>query len=233
MANHDDGYKYGVGTKTKIPFKCPYCGEITPPLTPHHVYTSGCVPCRKCGDGISMPEKLLYGILRRLDINFEYQKQFEWSEKKVYDFYIPSFNMIVETHGRQHYVETKSSKWDTLERTRDNDNFKKAVALQNGIKNYVAVNCSDYDPLSIVDAYKSSLSQYFNLDNIDFNDVILDTYKSFCIKVGDMWNSGIHNVNTIAFAFKLNPTTIRRYLRTLSKIGYLNVTYPIKINYNN
>ncbi|MEM5599205.1 hypothetical protein AAHB53_28045 [Niallia circulans] len=57
----------------------------------------------KCSDGFSIPEKFMFNLLDYLQVDFDYQKVFDWSLGKRYDFYIPMLNCIIETHGAQHY----------------------------------------------------------------------------------------------------------------------------------
>ena len=93
-------------------------------------------------DGISIPEKFMWNVLKELNIEFKTQlnkKDFDWCQNYKYDFYIPSLNMVIETHGRQHYE--KSDRGRTLEEEQLNDKLKKELALNNNIKNYIIVDC--------------------------------------------------------------------------------------------
>lgn len=227
LENREDGYLYGVGAHKKVKFKCPYCGTITKPIAIYNIYTSKHISCRKCGDGISMPEKIMYGMLEYLKVDFSYQKSFDWSCGKLYDFYIPSMNMIIETHGLQHYRDTNGA-WDDLNIVRQNDQFKKDIAIANNIDLYVVINCSNTSPLLLIEECKQSLSQYFNFDDLDVGYIIFTSLRSFCIKAGDMWNAGNHDVHSIANLLRIADGTVRRYLKTLTQIGYLNISYPIK-----
>jgi Fic family protein len=71
--------------------------------------------------------------------------------------------------------------------------------------------------------YQNNMPKYFDLSKIDFNQIILDSSKSFCIKAGDLWNGGDHDVSSIANKLHLTKHTIKRYLKTLTTIGYLNI----------
>lgn len=228
LYDENDGYKYGVGSKELVKFKCPHCGTVTKPMSIYNVYISGYVPCRKCGDGISTPEKLMYGLLEQIGVHFEYQKQFDWSCGKFYDFYIPAMNMIIETHGAQHYPGNNSGIWGTFEEIHQNDELKEKLAHDNGIVQYIQINCDAPSSLVLINIYKASLCDYFDLSMADFDKIVLASAKSFCIKSGELWNAGCHDVDAIANCLRLNPSTIRRYLKTLSNIGYLTINYPIK-----
>ena len=225
LENKDDGYELGVGCHTKRRFRCPHCGTLTKPIAIYNVFYNKHISCRKCGDGISMPEKIMYGLLEQLGVDFSYQKTFKWSDGKIYDFYIPTYNMIIETHGLQHYRQNLNGNWGTSEEIQQNDRFKKNNAINNGICSYVEIDCSKSDPLHLIDTYKYNMSMYFDLSNIDFNQIILDSSKSFCIKAGDLWNSGSHDISFISSKLHLTKRTIKRYLKTLDVIGYLNINY--------
>ena len=226
MENKEDGYKYSSSSHFKVRFRCPHCGTLTKNISIYNVYTTKHIACRKCGDGISTPEKIMYGMLEALQVDFEYQKKFDWSCEKFYDFYIADMNMIIETHGLQHYRDTHGA-WDELESIKQNDAIKQELAIYNGVKNYIVIDCSNSLPTSLIDAYKQALSKYFDFSHLDFNSIILTSLKSFCIKAGDMWNMGNYNIASIANNLRVNERTVRTYLKTLETIGYLNINYPI------
>ena len=233
LLNKEDAYKYGVGSKQKLPCKCPKCGTITKPLCVYNLYIGQNFKCPKCGDGVSMPEKILYSMLDSIGIEFEYQKTFAWIESRFYDFYIPSKNMIIETHGLQHYNKTTHSKWDSLQEIQENDKFKKDCAMNNGIEKYIEIDCSNMSPLIIMSKCLEALSIYFDFSNIDKNEIIRIASNSFCIRTGDMWNQGFDSVDLIANKLKLNDSTIRKYLKILNSINYLSTPYPIQKNKKN
>lgn len=77
--------------------KCLTCGYERE-LLEQHIVSDG-HDCPICGDYITFPEKIIISLLKYLHIEFEPQKKFKWSNKKRYDFYIPSINCIIETNG--------------------------------------------------------------------------------------------------------------------------------------
>lgn len=224
----NDGYQYSIGSKTKIRFKCPECGTVTEPRHIHTVYKAGTIQCRRCGDGFSTPEKTMYTLLESKELDFQTQVRFDWSDNRIYDFYIQSLNMIIETHGSQHYTDRRSSSWDSLDYIKWNDDYKREIALMNGIESYVEVNCNYTSPLDILNSCVSSLGKYISVDNLDKNELLARALKSKCITVGQMWNDGIRDVATLANTANINSHTARKYLKLLSEIEYLNTPYPIK-----
>ena len=76
-------------------------------------------------------------------MNFKeaYQKMLE-GKRYLYDFYIKSSNIIIETHGSQHYEEHGFSKLSgiTLDQQQKRDKEKEDFAKQQGI-NYIIIDC--------------------------------------------------------------------------------------------
>ena len=81
----------------KVKVKCPHCGNTKEIIIRNLYYREriGCI----CSDGISYPEKFMYSLLKQLEIKFIHHKTFNWSQNKEYDFYLPDYNAIIETHG--------------------------------------------------------------------------------------------------------------------------------------
>ena len=128
FSNKEDVHIYSKGSGKKVLMKCPNCNHERMYKISDLTYFEK-HPCVKCGDGISYPEKYMFNVLEQLNIYFETQKNFEWAEGKYYDFYIPSLNMIVETHGGQHYKD-KNSLYNIK-----NDILKENLANINKIEN--------------------------------------------------------------------------------------------------
>lgn len=225
--NKNDASKYSPNYSKKILLTCPDCGRDKY-IALHTLQESGfgCV----CGDGISYPEKFLYNILEQLNIDFEYHKIFKWSKNtinglKSYDFYIPSKCLIIETHGLQHY---KKAFGDTLsgartfEQEKENDLFKKELALKNGINHYIELNCSESD----CDFIYNSIIQS-NLLNIlckeeqyiDINKADLFATSNLVKMCGDLWNNGM-TTSEIAKKIQIDISTVRRYLHKANKFGW-------------
>ena len=105
-------------------------------------------------------------IFINTNINFESEKTFSWSNRKRYDYYLSDYNCIVEIHGAQHFYYTGLSE-RTLEEEQKNDNWKKDIAIKNGIEreNYVVIDARDTSLDSIKSQVKNSkLSEFYNFD---------------------------------------------------------------------
>ena len=122
----------------KIEVTCPVCQQKKQ-IAPDTIFSMNGIGCI-CGDGFSYPNKFMYCLLNQCHIAFEREKKFEWAEKKMYDFYIPSKNLIIEMHGLQHY--SNGHKGTSLLQIQTNDKLKKELALRNLNCIYVEINAS-------------------------------------------------------------------------------------------
>src|SRR5699024_12127551 len=66
--------------------------------------------CDLCSSAFSKNERLVSIILTKINENYITQKEFSNCRIKQplpFDFYLPQYNMVIETHGAQHYEEVK------------------------------------------------------------------------------------------------------------------------------
>lgn len=152
--------------------QCPHCGatKMMAISTLHRFKIFSC----KCSDKIPLPEKYMINLLEFLNTDYRFQcgsSVFNWIDNKYhYDFYVPSLNIIVETNGKQHYKEkSEKSKWQSLEEIQERDAYKYNLAMSNGIKYYINLDCSE----SNIEKFKDSIakSDLPNLLNFAINDV--------------------------------------------------------------
>jgi rubrerythrin len=223
LANEEDASKYSHGSSKKIPMKCPNCGHKKE-MAISSVIRSG-FACPVCSDGKSYPEKFLSSIFDQLEIKFKSQLTkaiFKWCGGYRYDFYIPLIHCIIETHGEQHYIE-KVGKWASLNETQENDKLKKQLARQNGIKNYITIDCRESNiewiKKSIMNRKPENPNQPCLAEILNFKEEDIDWLKcheyacsSLVKTVCDMWNNGIKSTLELSKQLKLNRTTIIRYL---------------------
>lgn len=173
------------GTNEKGLFTCKYCGnKLFKTIT--KVIRDKTIACFCDSNGFSYPEKFLHCLLKQLDLTFisEANKSLlNWCEGKRYDFYMPEYNMIIETHGMQHYEEVNRGR--TLQEEQENDRIKRELALENGIEYYIELDCrkSDLEYIKIK-IMESELSRLFDLSKIDWlkceEFAISNIYKNIC-----------------------------------------------------
>lgn len=199
---YDEAKLYSKGSTKKIKHICPYCGKQQTIARPIYQLYSNMPKCEFCGRGRSYPERLVTSLLNSLNIEFIAQLTstiYKWCGNKRYDFYIPSLNMIIETHGEQHYKDTNRTK---LNEVANNDKEKEILALNNGIIHYIVLDCrhSDFDFIR-QNIISSDLIKLLNSD-IEWNVVRKMTNDTLTIQMWEYWNSLSEPISITKFAEK-------------------------------
>lgn len=213
FVNPEDANNYTVKSAKKALLKCPNCGKERY-MNIYHL-SNRRFSCPNCDDGISIPEKFCRAILNQLNLNYDTEKVFNWASNKKYDFFIEN-KYIIECHGIQHYdkgFSKLSGKSVRLEN--ENDNQKYDLAIKNKIlpENYIVIDCrySDFEYLKM--QFKNSLYNYFDLSNINWEDVNTFCLNSISIEAIKLWNNGIQSTNQIGYKLKVSASCVRNYLK--------------------
>lgn len=217
--NPEDGYKYMQTSNKYTDWKCK-CGCIIKNKRISTTKNYG-LPCSRCSDGFSFAEKLMSSVLTQVGLEFIIEKSFKWSDRKRYDFYIPSLNCIIEMHGNQHYDAIfHRGVTRNLEQEKINDYYKNKLAIENGIDIYIVIN-SKVSELEYIKSniLSSELSTILDLSMVDWNIALKETSNSYMIKCLNYWNSGIKSVPEITKISGLSESTVRKYLKTLTILG--------------
>lgn len=245
--NPEDAKKYSLHSGKKTWFKCPLCG-LERNTTVDVAFHRGWYSCDGCGDGVSYPNKFITAVLRQLhsknkQIVFEREKTFDWafvpSNKysrvngyKYYDVYLPTYNVIIENFGGQHYFQVnfnRSSHSKSLEEEQENDRIKYNLAIANGISknNYIILDCRE----SNVEHIKSSIMESRLPEILGFSesDIDWDACDEFCFKDLSLQacilkNSG-YSVKDIMNELYVAESTVYKYLRNGKKIGINKEAY--------
>ena len=227
LKNKEDGYKYSAGSSKKIWVVCSDCGAEKLMIVSNLVKRG--FSCNRCGDGISYSEKFLYNLLTQLGIKFKMHKLFEWSKKpnieenKIYDFYFEYNNepYIIEAMGIQHYekgFDTCGGR--TLKEEQENDVFKEKLAYDNGIKNYIKLDCRkstlDWIKKSIL---QSQLALDFDLSNIDWVECVKYTTTSKVIEACELWKEFRHTKKIKEKMGIDDTSTIIKWLKQGVEVG--------------
>lgn len=223
MENENDRYENCVGSIKNVMFKCNVCGN-TNKMSIHNVVSRG-FSCKKCGDGISYPNKFIFNILSQLKVDFETEKCFSWSDNKRYDFFVNN-NIIIEAHGLQHYDKGFGScGGESLEDVIKNDNYKLNLAKEKYLKNYIIIDCRE----SSLEWIKKSLMESelpkllnFKEDDINWLECHSFSMSSRAKEACDLWESGVGSTKKIGEIMRLNQTTVRRYLKNGKTLGLCN-----------
>ena len=162
------------------------------------------------------------------------KSDFKWIiNDKRYDFYFEYNNekYIVETHGEQHYVHSFiGCGGDTVDKVQKNDEFKKELALANGIKedNYIIIDCrsSTLDWIKDNDngILNSRLNGLFDLSQIDWLKVeefaLSNRVKEACELKNSNSNLTTNKIGKLMGGYCKG--TIQNWLQQGNKLGWCN-----------
>ena len=220
LVNPDDGYKYTYNSGKKLEWKCLDCNTSYIKAV-YDVVNNG-LRCVHCSDNFPIGEKIIHALLKYLDIDFEYQKKFDWSSNRKYDFYINDKNLIVEVNGIQHYYEKLHFTHTSLSDIQENDANKLEMAMNNGVDKYIYIDSSSSDFLIIKDnILHSELKNILPLDILtedDWIEIARKSSRSFLIICSDLWNDG-WCVKQIKNELKIHDKTVKRYLISAQKLN--------------
>ena len=150
--NPDDLKNYHMGSGKRYEWKCPSCGKrFNKRILDVTQYG---MSCDLCSSGFSKNERLVSIILTKINENYITQKEFSDCRIKQplpFDFYLPQHNMVIETHGKQHYEEVKF--YRTNEHTLKSDKIKKKYCKDNNIQ-YCEINCSSGKNIDTIEQLK-------------------------------------------------------------------------------
>lgn len=229
LKNPEDAKNFKPFSSRRIRCKCPKCGAEKD-LIIEQLSRYG-FSCTACGDGVSYPNKFINELLNQLKVKHIPEYYFEWSERKHYDQYLPDFNMIIENNGSQHYFADSQYQFPlmNLDMQQNNDIYKKDLALQNGIKYYVYIDCSKSSIAHIKQSVISSILPdvlSFTEDDIDWNKCGQIAASSIMHRVWDMWNNNIP-VSIIVQNVMVGETTIRTYINQGVECGVCKPFYHV------
>lgn len=223
--NKDMAYKLKPNSNRKEVMVCPECGDEKSMFL-QNLNKRG-FRCKSCGDGVSLPEKLFNNLLKMLSINYESQKSFNWSGRKIYDFYLPETSTIIELHGGQHYTE--SFKGVKLRDVARNDYLKKSLAKKNGVREYIEIDCRKSDFLYLKNNMLINFSPLLKLKDSQWEKAWMLSQNSLTVMSWDMWEKEKKTVNKISKELNVEASTIRRYLRQGVRLGKCNYDGEIEI----
>ncbi|MFD2829227.1 helix-turn-helix domain-containing protein [Corticicoccus populi] len=159
--NPEEAKLYTRKSGEKINCICPNCKKPKQSIVCEIVNRG--FSCNYCSTNTSYSEKLLSSLLDINKINYIPQKSFKENRFK-YDFYLPEYNFIIETHGIQHYEESTGYFKDSLTEIQENDLLKKEFCESKKLS-YIEIDCR-----------KSEMK--FILDNINKNTYLRDLFKN-------------------------------------------------------
>lgn len=174
--NEEEASKYTHGSVKEIFPYCPVCRKKqTKPKKIYYLYESHHSGC-SCDTYMSFPEQVVFNLLTQNNIYFIHRatkKELPWAKEYEYDFYLPNQNIIIETHGAQHYNEHGFADvgGKTLEEQQCIDLNKENLAKDNDIYYYV-IDCrkSNLDFI-LTNILTSPLAKELNLTVINKDEL--------------------------------------------------------------
>lgn len=222
--------QYTSCSERKINPICPECGRIKKnEISIVNINKSNSIGC-VCSDGISYPEKFIHELLNQINIYFISQfsvKDNPWCKNYRYDFGVPNVSCIIESHGNGHYeTDFSGTGGKTLIEEQENDRLKEQLAKQNGIENYIVLDCRK----SELEWIKKSVLESNLLNILNFTEDNINWLKchefacSNLIKIICEYKKLNNNLSTteIGKTFKLTSDTIRKYLKQGTLLGWCN-----------
>lgn len=184
--------------------------------------------CRKVydkgikGDGISYPEKVGRLVFPVLDEDCVYQYRPHWSGGKIYDFYLPNLNMIVELHGSQHYDPR-----GFMKSQRDNDRKKRELAITNGVKHYYEIDCRHSKFNWIKDHIMTTKEIEWESIKIDWAFVCSESEKDLVKELCEYKKQNPDaNILELSSIFDVSTHAVRTYVEKGAELGWC--TYNFK-----
>lgn len=204
----------------KIEIICPDCGtkkEIR--IRDLFRQGLGCI----CNDKISFANKFVFNVLKQIGVKIKSEYSPKWACGKKYDDYLIDYNLIIENHGRQHYEECSLTE-RTLSEEQENDDFKKHIALSNGINHYVILDCrcstKEYIKKSIMESILPSILQFKDTD-IDWDQASIFAHTNLVREVATLFNNGMHT-KEISEELCVHRSSVCRWLNVATQLGLCN-----------
>lgn len=209
-----------------ITVKCPDCKTEKTIQIKRLLCGIGCI----CGDEISYPNKFVYNVLAQLHLSICPEWSPTWANKKRYDDYLVDFNIIIENHGIQHYCSDHIIE-STLQQQVQNDKYKYELAIKNGIRSYIVLDCRHSNMKWIKNSIMSSELPHllsFKEDDIDWFAADAYATTNFVKTVAEMFNNG-YNAADIATMLNKNRSTIYKWLKKARQLGWCEVCHSTAI----
>ena len=229
LANPEDGFKYTQCSAIRLDWRCPICRNNIKNRSIYNVCEHG-LSCPRCSDGISYPEKFMYNLLKQLNVDFEYQKKFDWCKYEldgkqkygIYDFYIPSKHLIIEMDGSLGHGH-KNNFGLSAQESQKIDDYKNKLATIHGLK-IIRINCN-YDNDNRFNFIKnnifnSKLKNILDLTKVKWDKIDKESQNSLLKEICDFRKQTDMFTGELSKIFKLNQTTIQKYLKQGNKYGW-------------
>lgn len=223
FVNKDDALKHSYQSNIRIKTQCPFCGYVKDQII-SNLYQFG-FGCPQCSDGVSYPNKLMFNILKQLDICFKNEvtkrdEGFEWVEEYRYDFYF-------EKDGQKYFIEMdghfhQNHSLICYNQVVQADKKKDQLAREHNI-NIIRIDCcynKESDKFNFIkyQILNSVLYNILDLSKIDWDIANQSAISSNVYLAAQYWNDG-DVIKQIAEKIGVSTDTIRSYLKIAADIN--------------
>lgn len=213
LKNEEDAKKVTKKTDKKILCVCPKC-KREKKSNVRNLVRFGFV-CHYCSSHKSYPEIFVQSYLEYFDI--EYITQYKMGNKRRYfDFYLPKYNTIIETHGEQHYNSDIAWGVDAYTKSNISDKEKREYCIEKGI-NLIEVDCSKSEFAFIKESLNNSVGKYlFTISSADEQKIKTIIYNNKLtdrdIKIVQYYDDG-YSINKIKEKLNIGSGTANKVLK--------------------
>lgn len=212
--NKEDAKTVTHGSLKQMDMNCPICGNKKK-ISPATLTLKG-FSCPKCGDGISYPNRFMFNLLEQLNVDFDNEVKFKWSQNKRYDFIIDK--TLIEMDGGFHNGSKFKSKEDAIKI----DKLKDDLARDNGY-DIIRIPCpnSRFDYIKTI-VEKSKLSDILDLYKVDWIKLEKELINNNLVKrASEVFNKykNIKSIDEMAKLLNMRTTKLCPLLKTSARIG--------------
>ena len=222
MEDQELAHKIGSNRKEYVWFVCPDCGTRFQSKPVNASRYGLC--CPSCSSGRSYPNKFMFNILKSIGIDFINEFSDSWTEGYLYDFMfkVRSNKYLIEMDGAFHFQDNPKS-GVSIEDALLRDEYKNKLAETNGY-NVVRIDCNY---MNINERYEyvkhnvlsSKLPELIDFSMVDFDSCDLLSQKSDFIRICEIYDSGVHDIDKIREIIGLSSTSIITHLKHSEEIG--------------
>ena len=218
LKNASDGYLYSKGSNKILEWVCPTCGKVYK-HSPATLTTDGHFICNLCHNKSSYGERYLVSVLEQLNIPFSKEVYFPWGGLRRYDFFIASFNLIIEVHGKQHY---EGQFWNTPT-IMFNDDEKRELAIKHQVSKEHYIELDFTHPENAREIILGSdlpyILYFFDFD-VDWKLCELEAHENVDILICEEFNNGV-DVKTLSNRYSYSISSIWDKLQWGKKLGII------------
>jgi len=214
----------------RVEVTCPDCGRTkSKKLSIYGIHSQHSIGCT-CGDGYSYGHKYIFNLLTQLNQKFIDNYTFDWCKfyspykKKEtdgeYDFIIEDKKIIIEVDGGFHRKDnTKSGQ--KKEESIWLDNIKDKLAKEHNYKIIRIIYNDDNFNIKQNILHNELFKKLFDTLNINWNQCEEFALKNRVKEVCEFKDNNINlTTQDIAKTMNMNVTTINKYLKTGTELGW-------------